>query len=295
MSTIETLTSTHSLLKSEQSMCLLKNHNTFLDNTGYPSAWKKFRDVYSEDVSLLKLVKANIGSAAPLLQAFSVYDIGCGDAALSLKILRGDIFLFENRPQIWHLIEPMQGFLPDIQVNQRMMQSQVLTGGKVDYKDTTISQLLDGNTFENVPGLILSIHSSYYFTEGDLGKLQNIKNKGYRLLIIENHPNCWVPKIMKAIGNTNHPQFKENRFSSMLRDLNHQTVSSSETFPLDNRHIPNLQEIEQMLDFFYCCADLDIDRAEKIARLTAAFNLVMNDSPAFVYSYAYIYNRTGFN
>jgi hypothetical protein len=154
---------------------------------------------------------------------------------------------------------------------------------------------LDAHPLKNVRELIISIHSSYYFTIEDINKLQNIKNKGYNLFIIENDPECWVAKIMEYIGNNTHPQFRENRFYNMLRDLNHQTGSSFAAFPLSEPHIPNLQEIEQMLDFFYCCAGLDIDRAEKIARLTAAFNLVMNDSPAFVYSYAYIYKTVGLN
>jgi hypothetical protein len=264
-------------------------------NHGYAYAWQYFRQIYSENENLLTILKNTIGIGHPLNNGFTVYDIGCGDGLLSRQILSNDeIFRIDRRPQLYYLLEPLPEFRTGLEntVSLPSIKNNLAPGGDILYRPIELAQLRASHPGQDVPGLVLSIHSSYYLNSEDVAKLQFLKARNYNIMILENHVECWVSKIMSAIGNTEHPQFEQNRFVNLLGNLGYYESPNQISFPLQAPLLRNVQ-IELMVDFFYCCSTLSLSLDEKIDKLRDAFFVVMNDLPNFVYSYVYIHQTSG--
>jgi hypothetical protein len=261
-------------------------------SANYPQAWRNFRNIFREDEHLLHVLRQVFGCNRTYEYNFTVHDVGCGDASLSAQCLSdSSIFAPGNRPQQWNLIEPLSGFSSYINTAISSMNSSISEGGRVDYNSRNLSDLLV-NPMLDISGLVLSIHSSYYFSHQDIAKLQTLKNeRGHSVFILENNDNCWVSKVMKHIGNYAHPQFQANRLKYTIENLGYCNALDTAEFPLPPlvRNGITDDDIDSMVDFFFCCDTRIIGLSEKIRRLRAAFMYVMDDSPVFSYSYAYIH------
>jgi hypothetical protein len=255
-------------------------------NEQYPAAWKSFRHYSGENSHLLKLIEAVI-SGTTFQHCHTMLDIGCGDGILAQQVISSSHLSI--KPQLIYLQEPLSGFRQDLQSTSLAINS-VFPNTKVKIFESKLSDF-NHDPVIDIPGLILVIHASYYFGNHDFAKLQELKNFGYKILVIENHIDCWVSQIFAHLGNNYHPQFDPARFDYLLNHLGIRE-SSLQHFEIQADSLPeyNCTTLREMMDFFTCCwsnGELP-EEAHLIQRLSNAFNLSTNVNPRFVYRYVYV-------
>jgi hypothetical protein len=171
-------------------------------------------------------------------------DAGAGDGTLSAELVAESVF--QPDAGLVHLVEPTDILVQDCGTAAALMRD---SGVACEVHAEEFFQFTDIKNVD-IPGVLLAVHSSYYFCEKDIETLTALKSEGYGGIIIENSPDCWVAQVMQSIGNEMHPQFDPQRFDRIGELLSLKTENLSEFNSVVEIGEASIELANEMVPFF---------------------------------------------
>jgi hypothetical protein len=204
----------------------------------------KFRTYSGENDILFEVIRRAVESLS-FEGDWQLIDAGTGDGVLISRVLESHAFV--QPPTYVTLVESC------ISLMQRAKgcfnSFSPIVKDRVKFLRCPLSSLSESDLHCS-QGLVLAIHSTYYFDQSDLEKLTWLRARNFRVLVIENNTDCWVARIMRSIGNTRQPQFDEGRFQRVLGSLGPNNITVEVECCATKKQKLKLWHVFALLGFF---------------------------------------------
>src|SRR5258708_36210255 len=179
---------------------------------GYPAAWARFRRVSGEESALLGVLKEFIHTLSGEARSWSLVDVGSGDGRLLAQLMGSGFWaLLPNRSII---LDPS----PVLLERARRNLLSEFPGRIFAFQLGALKKLATAQLAQSHWGA-LAVHSTYYFDEDDIRTLGQLKKKGVRIVMLENHPDCWVARILAAVNGKRFINAQTERYELVLDQL----------------------------------------------------------------------------